>query len=381
MTEKWKPLISDDELEELFRSYCNDFTALEREGRYDPITGRDEEIDNTVLILLQKGRKNAVLLAPAGVGKTALVVGLAQKIVAGDVPDYLKDARVLEIDLARMASGTSSPAEFQARFIPLCKGVAERYHRKNMPRIILFIDEIHQIMPSCEGSSYKGLSDVMKPYLTVGDLLVIGATTLDEFRMYVALDPAMERRFQKVFLEQPNVVETYRIMQALRPGYERHHNVTMDNDKLMIICQLTQEHMRRRTQPDKSIITMDAAMAHHVKEVGAGGEVNLDSIYYMIGRETGLNRNALHDDKKVKEVSKEVEDLEARIKAGTLDTRKDEKVAKQQVYDPSKAIQTSMDESQKADLERAEAENEELMKEKQLIKEAEERAKKKRKKG
>jgi ATP-dependent Clp protease ATP-binding subunit ClpA len=311
MTEKWKPTISDEQLEDLFRQYCNDFTQMERMGRYDPITGRDREVDEAILILLQKGRKNVVLLAPAGVGKTALVVGLAQRIVKGNVPDLLKNARVLEVDLARMAAGTTSPAEFQARFIPLCKGVAERYHDKTRPRIILFLDEIHQIMPACVGSSYKGLSDVMKPYLTVGDLYVIGATTLDEFRLYVALDPAMDRRFQKVFLNPPSAVETYRILQALRGSYEKHHGVKAPNDQLLLITRLTEEHMRKRNQPDKSIITMDAAMAHHVKENGTGKDLGLESIYYMVGRETGLNKSALHDEKKWEEIRKEVQQLES----------------------------------------------------------------------
>ncbi|MCK6417861.1 MAG: AAA family ATPase [Alphaproteobacteria bacterium] len=309
MTEKWKPTISDLELEKLFDLYCRDFTALAKAGRFDPITGRDQEIDEAILIMLQKGRKNAALLAPAGVGKTALVAGLAQKIVAGEVPDFLKGARVLEVELARMAAGTSSPAEFQSRFIPLCKGVAERYHRKDVPKIILFIDEIHQIMPNCEASSYKGLSDVMKPYLTVGDLLVIGATTLDEFRVYVAADPAMDRRFQKIFLKVPNVLETFRIMQGLRKGYEAHHNVTISDENLMLIVRLTEENMRKRNQPDKSIITMDAAMAYHVKNFGTQQEVALESIYYMVGRETGLNKTALHDEKLVEAVKKEVAGL------------------------------------------------------------------------
>ncbi len=310
MTEKWKPVVPDEQIEDFIHQYCNDFTALERAGRYDPITGRDKEIDDTILILLQKGRKNAVLLAPAGVGKTALVVGLAQRIVRGDVPDYLKNARVIELDLARMAAGTNGPAEFQARFIPLCKGMAERYHRKDIPRTILFLDEIHQIMPNCLGSSYKGLSDVMKPYLTVGDLLVIGATTLDEFRMYVAQDAALDRRFQKVFLQPPNVVETYRILQAIRPGYQKHHNVTVSNENLLLIARLTDEHMHRRNQPDKSIITMDSAMAYHVKEFGTGQEIAPESIYYMVARETGINKSALHDDNKLADIKKQVEELE-----------------------------------------------------------------------
>ncbi|MCC7305080.1 MAG: ATP-dependent Clp protease ATP-binding subunit [Alphaproteobacteria bacterium] len=310
MTSQWHYLVTNGELEDLFLAYCTDFTALAKAGRYDKITGRDKEIDEVILILLQKGRKNAVLLAPAGVGKTALVAGLAQKVIADEVPDYLRNCRVLEVDLARMASGSSGPAEFQKRFIPLCKGVAERYHDPALPRTILFIDEIHQIMPNCEGSSYKGLSDVMKPYLTAGDLMVIGATTLDEFRMYVATDPALDRRFQKVFLNVPNTVETYHILKNLRGGFEKHHGVTMSNNLLMLIVQLTDEHMRRRNQPDKSIITMDSSMAYHVKMHGRGTEVSLDSVYYMTARETGLNKNALHDERKVERIIELVIELE-----------------------------------------------------------------------
>lgn len=329
MTEKWDFEISDEQLEDLFKKYCRDITGIERSRGFDPITGRDKEIDDAILVLLQKGRKNVALLAPAGVGKTALVVGLSQRIVKGDVPNYLKDARVIEVELARMAAGTNSPADFNARFMPLCKGVAERYHRPDMPRFILFLDEIHQIMPNCQGSSYKGLSDTMKPYLTVGDLLVIGATTLDEFRMYVAADPAMDRRFQKVFLNPPNTVETYRILQALRPGFEKHHRIKVNNELLYLIATLTDEHMRKRNQPDKSIITMDAAMAYHVKIHGIDQDLSLESIYYMVARETSLNRNALHDDKLIQEVGAKVQKLESGIKE---EVKPEDNAA----YDPAK---------------------------------------------
>jgi ATP-dependent Clp protease ATP-binding subunit ClpA len=310
MSENWRYAVTNEELEDLFRNYCTEYTLLAKQGRYGPISGRDQEIDETILILLQKGRKNAVLLAPAGVGKTALVVGLAQRIADGTVPEYLRDARVFEVELARMAAGTNGPADFQERFIPLCKGVAERYHNPDNPRIILFIDEIHQIMPDCAGSAYKGLSDVMKPYLTAGDLMVIGATTLDEFRMYVAKDPALDRRFQKVFLKVPDTLETYHILKSVRAGFEKHHQVTISNNSLMLIVELTNEHMRKRNQPDKSIITMDSAMAYHVKEHGVNTEVSLESIYYMVGRETGLNKSALHDEKKVRRVTEEVTKIE-----------------------------------------------------------------------
>lgn len=286
--------VSDEQLEELIFKYCRDFTALARMGRFDPITGRDAEIDQTILILLQKGRKNAMLLAPAGVGKTALCVGLAQTIVAEKVPDYLKGARVLEVDLAAMSAGTIGPAEFQGRFLPLCKGIAERYHHPEYPRFIMFIDEIHTIMPSVAGSAYKGLSEVMKPYLTVGDLHVIGATTRDEFRMFVEVDPAMDRRFQKVFLEIPDAAATIKIMEALRPSYEKHHKIKISDEALAEIVRLTEEHMRKRNQPDKSIMTMDAACAHHVKNRGTGGVLDFESIYYMVSVETGVHPGALH---------------------------------------------------------------------------------------
>lgn len=293
MTTQPKFKVSDEELEDLIHKYCRDFTHLARLNRFDPITGRDEEIDQAILILLQKGRKNVALLAPAGVGKTALCAGLAQKIVANEVPEYLKDARLLEIDLASMAGGTSGPSEFQGRFLPLCRGIAERYHDPAYPKVILFIDEMHTIMPSCEGSSYAGLSEVMKPYLTVGDLSIIGATTLDEFRIFVAIDPAMDRRFQKVYLSVPTVEQTVDILKNLRKGYEKHHGVSVPDEVIKEIVQLTETHMRKRNQPDKSIIMMDAALAHHVKLHGKGGDLNPESVYYMISKETGIHAGAL----------------------------------------------------------------------------------------
>jgi len=288
-----KFIVSDDDMEECIFQYCRDYTALERKGRFDPISGRDREIDEVILILLQKGRKNAVLLAPAGVGKTALVVGLAQKVVKNEVPNYLERARVLEIDLPSMAAGTNSPAEFQSRFIPLCRGAAERYHDPDYPKFILFIDELHTIMPNCAGSGYAGLSEVMKPYLTVGDLHVIGATTDDEFRIYVREDPALERRFQQVPLSIPTSEETIRILKMLRPGYEKHHHIKISDECIDLIVKLTAEHMPRRNQPDKSIIVMDGACAHMVMKHGWEQTLTLDAVRYMVSIECKLHPDAL----------------------------------------------------------------------------------------
>lgn len=287
-------LISDDELESLIFKYCRDVTQHARENRFDPITGRDKEIEQMILILMQKGRKNVGLLAPAGVGKTAVVAGLAQQIIAGNVPDILKNTRVLDVDLASMSAGTSGPAEFQGRFIPLCKGLAERYRfAGEYPRYIMFIDEMHTIMPTVSGSAYRGLSEVLKPYLTVGDLYVIGATTLDEFRMFVAVDPAMDRRFQKVFLKVPNDKETVQILNNLKGGYEKHHGITVSEAAVDRIIMLTEEHMKRRNQPDKSIIVMDGAMAYHVMKNGRGGELSMDAINFMVSQEVNIHKDAL----------------------------------------------------------------------------------------
>lgn len=285
--------VPDDDLEELIFQYCRDFTELERQGRFDPITGRDKEIDETILILLQKGRKNAALLAPAGVGKTAMIAGLAQRIVAGKVPDYLHNARLLEVDMPSMASGTAGPAEFQGRFVPLCRGLAERYHDPKYPKMIMFIDEMHTIMPTCEGSAYRGLSEVMKPYLTVGDLHVIGATTLDEYRIYVKEDPALDRRFQQVPLKVPDAEETFKILQNLKPGLEKHHKISISDDCLRLVVKLTDKYLQRRNQPDKSIVMLDGACALHVMYKGQESPLEENDIQRMISIETKLSPDAL----------------------------------------------------------------------------------------
>lgn len=295
MSKNYNFKVPQEELDRLLHLYCRNYTDLAAQGRFDPIVGRDEEIDNVMLILLQRSRKNAVLLAPAGVGKTALVVGLAQAVVAGRVPDYLKGAQVLELDMPAMAAGTDSPGEFQERFIPICRGLAERYQYPEFPRYIMFIDEIHTIMPSAKGSAYAGLSEVMKPYLTVGDLHVLGATTLDEFRIYVAVDPALDRRFQKVLLNVPSAKETIQILQGIRPSYERHHKLTIPDECIFEVVKQTEEHMRKRTQPDKSIITMDAACAWHNMFRSENRTLSIEAIHMMVARETGLKANALSD--------------------------------------------------------------------------------------
>jgi ATP-dependent Clp protease ATP-binding subunit ClpA len=297
MSKDYNFVVSQEHLDELIHKYCRNYTDLARQGRFDKIVGRDEEIDQVMLILLQRNRKNACMLAPAGVGKTALVAGLAQAIVAERVPDYLKNANVIELDMAAMAAGTNSPAEFQERFIPICRGLAERYHHREFGRYIMFIDEIHTIMPTVTGSAYAGLSEVLKPYMTVGDLHILGATTLDEFRMYVAIDPALDRRFQKVLLRMPTAEETLAILKGIRSSYEKHHNLKISDECLAEVVKMTEEHMRKRTQPDKSIITMDAACAWHNMFRSEDRNLSMEAVYMMVAKETGLHPGALSDNK------------------------------------------------------------------------------------
>lgn len=295
MSKDYNFKVPQEELDELLEKYCRNYTKLAEDGRFDSIVGRDAEIDQVMLILLQRNRKNACMLAPAGVGKTALVAGLAQAIVSERVPNYLKGAQVLELDMPAMAAGTSSPGEFQGRFIPICRGLAERYHHPEFPKYIMFIDEIHTVMPTAKGSSYAGLSEVMKPYMTVGDLHILGATTLDEFRMYVAIDPALDRRFQKVHLSMPTAQETLLILKGVRKAYEKHHKLTISDECLEEIVKLTEEHMRKRSQPDKSIITMDAACGWHNMFRSDTRELCMEAIYMMVAKETGINAAALTD--------------------------------------------------------------------------------------
>ena len=289
--------IPQEELDELLHKYCRNYTDLAKDGRFDKIVGRDAEIDQVMLILLQRNRKNACMLAPAGVGKTALVAGLAQAVVKDRVPDYLKGAQVLELDMPAMAAGTNSPGEFQERFIPICRGLAERYHDPDLPRYIIFIDEIHTIMPTAVGSAYAGLSEVMKPYMTVGDLHILGATTLDEFRQYVAIDPALDRRFQKVNLSMPTSEETILILKGIKDSYEKHHKLTISDEVIEEVVKMTEEHMRKRSQPDKSIITMDAACGWQNMFRSEDRELSKEAVYMMVAKETGINPAALTDDK------------------------------------------------------------------------------------
>ncbi len=285
-------IISDDELEPLLRRYTNDFTAQEREGRFDPIGGREKELDAITLILLQRLRKNALLLGAAGVGKTALFIGMAQRINQNRVPKMLEGARLIELNMSMMGAGSSSRADLEGRLIPIVKGVAERNARRDRPLIIFCIDEIHQLMISFKASSYSGIADLLKPYLTMGDLYVIGATTREEYNDYVREEEAIDRRFQKIVLETPDLGMTYQILKNLKGGFEKHYGLSIPDAACERVVRLTDRFIRNRNNPDKSILALDLACAHAVTN-GVTDVLDDNSLTVAVASEANIHPKAV----------------------------------------------------------------------------------------
>jgi ATP-dependent Clp protease ATP-binding subunit ClpA len=287
-----KFVIPNEEFEGLLSRYTRDISATERLGKYDPVTGRDEEIDLMTLILLQRLRKNVLVLGPAGVGKTALFAGLAQLINANKVPAQLRNARLIELEMAMISGGSLSRSDLEGRMIPIVKGAAERNATRTQPPIIFCIDEIHQLMLSFKASGYNGIADLMKPYLTTGDLYVIGATTIEEYEDYVRTDPAIDRRFQKILLRVPDLQGTLRILMNIKSNFEKHYSISISREACTKIVKLTDRFLRGRNNPDKSILAMDLACARTVK-AGLSQELDDVSIEAAVAAEAGIDAAAI----------------------------------------------------------------------------------------
>ncbi|MDR3425379.1 MAG: AAA family ATPase [Alphaproteobacteria bacterium] len=292
MTPRPNFIIPDSELEGLLTRYTRDITAQERAGRFDPISGRDSEIDHMTLILLQRLRKNVLLLGGAGVGKTALFIGLSQWIAQNKVPDMLKGARLIELEMSMIGAGSQSRADLEGRLIPIIKGVAERNAARLAPPVIFCIDEIHQLMIAFKASSYSGIADLMKPYLTAGDLYVIGATTREEYEDYVVNEPAIDRRFQKIFLSTPDAAMTIKILVNMKSNFEKHYNIEITEEACARVVKLTDRYIRNRNNPDKSILALDHACARFIK-AGRTGRLDAAAIEAAVASEAGIDADAV----------------------------------------------------------------------------------------
>jgi ATP-dependent Clp protease ATP-binding subunit ClpC len=251
--------------------YSRDLTQLAREGRLDPVIGRDEEILRVIQVLSRRTKNNPVLIGEAGVGKTAIVEGLAQQIADDDVPEILMGKRVVSLDLGAMIAGTRFRGEFEERL----KTAIEEIQRAQ-GEIILFIDELHTVVGAGAAQGAVDASNMMKPALARGELQCVGATTLDEYRQYIERDSALERRFAPVFVDEPTVEETIEMLQGLRDRYEAHHNVEFTSESLEAAARLSHRYITDRHLPDKAIDMIDEAasklrvaiysMPEHLKE-------------------------------------------------------------------------------------------------------------------
>ncbi len=233
--------------------YSRDLTALAKDGKLDPVIGREKEIERVIQILSRRTKNNPCLIGEPGVGKTAVVEGLAQLIVSGDVPETMRDKRVVMLDLSGMVAGSKYRGEFEERIKNVINEVIESGN------VLLFIDEIHTIIGAGGAEGALDASNILKPSLARGELQLIGATTIDEYRKYIEKDAALERRFQPVTVEEPTEEETVEILKGLRPRYEEHHRVTITDDAINAAVKLSARYITDRYLPDKAIDVMDEA--------------------------------------------------------------------------------------------------------------------------
>jgi len=257
--------VTTEDPEATFQSlekYCRDLTALARQEKIDPVIGRDEEIRRVMQVLSRRTKNNPVLIGEPGVGKTAIVEGLARRIVSGDVPDSLKGKKLLALDLGALVAGAKFRGEFEERLKSVINEV-----QKAEGQIILFIDELHTLVGAGASEGSMDASNLLKPALARGELRAIGATTLNEYRKYIEKDAALERRFQQVYCAEPSVEDTIAILRGLQEKYEVHHGVRIKDEALIAAATLSDRYITSRFLPDKAIDLVDEAASRLKMEI------------------------------------------------------------------------------------------------------------------
>jgi len=287
--------VTDPNAEERYQSlekYGRDLNELARKGKLDPVIGREDEIRRVMQVLSRRTKNNPVLIGDPGVGKTAIVEGIANRIVAGDVPEGLKTKRLIALDMGTLVAGTSYRGQFEERLKAIVKEVAE-----SAGEIILFIDELHTLVGAGATQGAMDAANILKPALARGELHTIGATTLDEYRKHIEKDAALERRFQPVFVGEPSVEDTISILRGLQEKYEVHHGVRIRDAALVAAAQLSDRYIADRFLPDKAIDLVDEAASKLRIEIDSM-PAELDQIERRV-RQLEIEREALKREENV----------------------------------------------------------------------------------
>ncbi len=292
--------------QQAIEKYTTDFTKLAADGKLDPVIGRDEEIRRTIQVLSRRTKNNPVLIGNPGVGKTAIVEGLANRIIAGDVPENLLNKKLLSLDMGALMAGAMFRGQFEGRLKAILKAVKE-----SDGQIILFIDELHTMVGAGKGEGSMDAGNLLKPMLARGELHCLGATTLDEYRQYIEKDPALARRFQPVYVDEPSVDDTISILRGLKEKYEGHHGVRIADAALVSAVKLSDRYITDRFLPDKAIDLIDEAAARVRIEVASKPE-KLDEIDRHLMK-LKIEQQALKKEKD-EESKKRLKDLEKIIK-------------------------------------------------------------------